>query len=233
MIAIKDLNKTFGKNQVLSNLNLEINEQGVFAILGPNGSGKSTLIKSLLGLCIPDSGEIQFKGESVLKKHHYRNNIQYLPQIAKFPGNLKVKELIAMIKDLRKGASRYEEIIEKFALEESLNKKLHALSGGTRQKINLLLCFMFDGDLIILDEPTTGLDPKATVYLKQLIREEKDKGKTILITSHIMQFVEEISDELVYLLEGHIYFRGTPDSLKQKAETRDFEEAIASLTEQD
>lgn len=231
MILVKDLNKSFGKNQVLTQLNLCINEPGVFAILGPNGSGKSTLIKSILGLCIPDSGEIEFNGNSVLKKHQYRHNIQYLPQIAKFPGNLKVKELIAMIKDLRKGASRLEEIIEKFGLKEYLNEKLHALSGGTRQKINILLCFMFDGELIILDEPTTGLDPKATLYLKQLIREEREKGKTILITSHIMQFVEEISDELVYLLEGRIYFRGNPDTLKERANTSDFEEAIAFLTQ--
>ena len=103
------------------------------------------------------------------------------------------------------------------------------LSGGTKQKVNLVLTFMFDSPLIILDEPTTGLDPIAHIRLKQLINEEKAKGKTILITSHIMSFVEEISDQIVFILEGKIYFKGTIPELKSKTKESDFEHAIASI----
>ncbi len=229
MIEIKGLHKKFGKNQVLVDLDLDIQSKGIFTILGPNGSGKSTLIKSILGLSLPDKGSIKLKGKSVLNKSEYRREVQYLPQIASFPGNLKVRELINMLKDIRSGEGNEKELIQQFGLEDSLNKKLNSLSGGTRQKVNILLTFMFDGDLMILDEPTTGLDPRALLTLKELILKEKAKGKTILITSHIMQFVEEMSDELVYLLEGKIYFRGTVEELLSKTKQTDFENAIATI----
>lgn len=230
MIQINGLHKQFGSNRVLIDLDLAIDTKGILAILGPNGSGKSTLIKSILGMSIPDRGTIHFDEQRILGRSAYRKRIQYLPQIATFPGNLRVSELINMIKDLRSTEARDKELVEKFKLEESLGKKLSSLSGGTRQKINILLTFMFDGDLIILDEPTTGLDPQAIITLKAIIREEKRRGKTILITSHIMQFVEEMADELVYLLEGRIYFRGTVQNLKDRANTHNFEQAIALLT---
>mgnify|MGYP001580092412 FL=1 len=135
-----------------------------------------------------------------------------------------------MIKDLRANNSKNEEpLIKLFKLEPFLNKKLGNLSGGTKQKVNLVLTFMFDSPLVILDEPTTGLDPISLIRLKDLITKEKEKGKTILITSHIMSFVEEVADEIVFLLEGKIYFKGTISELKSKTEQPDFEHAIASI----
>lgn len=230
MIEIKDLYKKFGKNEVLKGIDLSIKEGGIFAILGPNGSGKTTLIKSILGMVIPNSGEIYINGESLKNNYKYRERIDYLPQIANFPGNLKVNELIAMIKDLRnfKGDAD-QELIKLFKLKSFLNKKLVNLSGGTKQKVNLVLTFMFDSPLIILDEPTSGLDPISHLRLKELIFREKEKGKTILVTSHILNFVEEISDEIVFLLEGKIYFKGSSESLKEKTNQPDFEHAIASI----
>ena len=230
MIEIKELHKKFGKNQVLKGVDLDINQGGIFAILGPNGSGKTTLIKSVLGMVIPQSGTININGKTIKKDWKYRKDIDYLPQIANFPNNLSVKELIKMIKDLRANYTQKDlELIELFKLEPFLNKKLGNLSGGTKQKVNLVLTFMFDSPLIILDEPTTGLDPIALIRLKGLINSEKEKGKTILITSHIMSFVEEISDEIVFLLEGKIYFKGTISELKSKTDQPDFEHAIASI----
>jgi Cu-processing system ATP-binding protein len=142
---------------------------------------------------------------------------------------LKVKELIKMIKDLRKPTDEDERLIQLFKLESFLDKKLGNLSGGTKQKVNLVLTFMFDSPLIILDEPTTGLDPISLIRLKDLIQTKKAKGKTILITSHIMSFVEEISDEIVFILEGKIYFKGTIQKLKTKTNQLNFEHAIASI----
>lgn len=230
MIEVKDLYKKFGKNEVLKGIDLSISEGGIFSILGPNGSGKTTLIKSILGMVLPDSGEIFINGKSLKNDYKYRDKIDYLPQIANFPGNLKVNELIAMIKDLRASkATKDEELIELFKLQPFLDKRLVNLSGGTKQKVNLVLTFMFDSPLIILDEPTSGLDPISHLRLKNLIFSEKEKGKTILVTSHILSFVEEIADEIVFILEGKIYFKGTIPELKSKTEQLDFEHAIASI----
>jgi Cu-processing system ATP-binding protein len=230
MIEVKDIHKRFGQNNVLEGIDLTIDTKGIFAVLGPNGSGKTTLIKSILGMVIPDKGNIFIDGKAIKGEWNYRNNIDYLPQIANFPGNLSVQELINMIKDLRSSKKADDQrLIELFRIEPFLNKKLSNLSGGTKQKVNLVLTFMFDSPLIILDEPTTGLDPIAHIRLKQLINEEKAKGKTILITSHIMSFVEEISDQIVFILEGKIYFKGTITELKSKTNESDFEHAIASI----
>ncbi len=229
MITIKNLHKHFGKNKVISGVNLNISEGGVFAILGPNGSGKTTLIKCILGMVIPTMGKIYVRDTSIKNNWIYRRDIDYLPQIANFPSNLSVKELIKMIKDLRGKFCDETPLIERFQLESVLNSKLGTLSGGTKQKVNLLLTFMFDSPLIILDEPTSGLDPIALIRLKELIRQEKIKGKTIVITSHIMSFVEEMADEIVFLLGGQVYYKGTIDGLKKKTAQQDFEHAIATV----
>ena len=229
MIQVENLYKKFGKNEVLKGLDLTIDKGGIFAVLGPNGSGKTTLIKSILGMVVPNKGTIAVSGISIKKNWKYRKEIDYLPQIANFPGNLKVKELVRMIKDLRQMPSQEEKLIEIFQLESFLDKKLSTLSGGTKQKVNIVLAFMFDCPLLILDEPTTGLDPASLISLKKLIQKEKANGKTILITSHIMQFVAEVADEIVYLLEGSIYFKGTIEQLKTKTNQTDLEHAIAAI----
>ena len=232
MIQIEKVYKKFGKNQVLSDLDLDIQGGGIFAILGPNGSGKTTLIKIILGMVVPNKGRISVLDKIIKKNWKYRQEIDYLPQIANFPGNLKVKELVRMIKDLRQKESKEEELIALFGLGPFLDKKLGTLSGGTKQKVNIVLTFMFDSPLIILDEPTTGLDPASLIKLKELILQEKKKGKTILITTHIMQFVEEMADEIVYLLEGNIYFKGNIEELMAKTKQTDFEHAIAAISTQ-
>ncbi len=229
MIRIENLHKKFGKLPVLSGLDLDIEAGGIFAVLGPNGSGKTTLIKSLLGMVIPDKGEISIQGISVLGKSEYRNEINYLPQIANFPANLTVKELLAMVKNLRPKKSDDNDLIALFNLEEHLEKKLGNLSGGTKQKVNIVLTFMFDSEMLILDEPTTGLDPISLIRLKEVIQKEKNQGKTILITTHIMSFVEEMADEIVFLLDGKIYFKGSSDHLKSETNESDLEHAIAAL----
>jgi len=229
MIQIENLYKKFGKNEVLSGLDLNIEKGGIFAVLGPNGSGKTTLIKSILGMVIPNKGTIAVNGVAIKKNWKYRQEIDYLPQIANFPGNLKVKELIRMIKDLRQRDSIEDKLIATFQLEPFLDKKLSTLSGGTKQKVNIVLAFMFDSPLLILDEPTTGLDPASLINLKKLIQKEESAGKTILITSHIMQFVAEVADDIVYLLEGEIYFKGSIEELQAKTNQTDLEHAIAAI----
>lgn len=229
MINMTDIHKKFGQVQVLKEVDLEIKSGGIFAVLGPNGSGKTTLIKSILGMVIPDSGMIEFKGNSISSQFEYRNEINYLPQIANFPSNLTINELVSMIKNLRTKTATDDKLIGLFGLEPFLNQKLGNLSGGTRQKVNLVLAFMFDSPLLILDEPTTGLDPVALIALKKLILKEKENDKTILITTHIMDFVNEMADEIVFLLDGKIYFKGTVQALKDKTEEQVLEKAIANI----
>jgi Cu-processing system ATP-binding protein len=230
VIKITHLHKKFGKNQVLKDLNLTIDSGGIIAILGPNGSGKTTLIKAILGMVLPDKGTILIDDNNITKNSSYREQIDYLPQLANFPNNLKLKELLTMIKDLRAKETKKEQmLIERFGLEPYLNKKLAHLSGGTRQKVNLVLALMYDSPLIILDEPTSGLDPVSLLHLKELLLQEKQAGKTILLSSHITSFVEKMADQLVFLLEGKIYFQGSIAQLKEQSNETNFERAIASI----
>jgi Cu-processing system ATP-binding protein len=233
MIKVKDIHKQFGQVKVLDGVSFDINQQGVVAVLGPNGSGKTTVLKTILGMVLPQSGEIFYKGQPIIGKWDYRKEIGYLPQIAQFPDNLVVSELIDMIKNIRNMPSKEEEIIELFGVQPFLDKKLSNLSGGTKQKVNLVLTFMFDSPLYILDEPTAGLDPVSLIHLKELIQNEKSKGKTLLITTHIMSLVEELSDEIIFLLEGKIYFQGSVQELEKETGQSDLEHAIARILEKD
>ncbi len=231
MIRIENLSKAYHKNQVLKDVNLELDPNKIIAILGPNGSGKTTLIKSILGLVIPQKGDIIFNGQSVIGEWEYRNEISYLPQIARFPENLKVSELIALVKDIRQQEANDEILIQYFGLENELKKPLRNLSGGTRQKVNMVLAFMFDSPVIILDEPTVGLDPVAISRFKELLQKEKAKGKLIIFTTHIMSLVQEISDEIIFLLEGDIYFQGSVQDLINQNGSTQLESAITNLIE--
>jgi Cu-processing system ATP-binding protein len=229
MITLQHINKSFGRLQVLNDVSFSIEKGGVFAVLGPNGSGKTTILKLLLGMVIPQSGDITLEGKSILNGWDYRKSLGYLPQIARFPDNLTVEELIKMIQDIRQEPSNYEDLIKLFDLNKFLDKKLGNLSGGTRQKVNIVLMFMFDCPIYILDEPTAGLDPISMIHLKELIEKEKKAGKIILITTHILSLVEAMADEIIFLLEGEIHFRGTLKSLYSQTSTTDLEHSIASL----
>jgi Cu-processing system ATP-binding protein len=183
-------------------------------------------------MVIPDSGVITMGNKNIAGDWEYRNDISYMPQVARFPQNLKVVELLKMIKDLRQNSENEDELISMFKLEEFMDKKLRNLSGGTIQKVNILLTFMFNSPYLVLDEPTNGLDPVALIRFKELLREQKENGKIILISTHIMNFVEEISDSIVFLLDGSVYFQGTVDELKQQSANQNFEMAIANILNQ-
>ncbi len=233
MITIQHLHKAFGKNKVLKGLDINFDKPGITAVLGPNGSGKTTLIKSILGMVLPDKGKILAFGKEIKGAWKYREQIAYLPQIARFPDNLTPNELVSMVKDLHGGTAEETSLIKLFELEPFLDKRLGNLSGGTRQKVNLVLTFMYDCPLIILDEPTAGLDPISLVRLKKLIEDQRSAGKTILITTHVMNLVEELADEVLYLLDGLIHFRGSLGVLKDTYGEKSVERAIATLLEQE
>jgi Cu-processing system ATP-binding protein len=230
MIRIEDLHKSFGKQQVLQGIDISIDQPGtISAILGPNGSGKTTLIKSVLGMVIPDRGTIEINDQNVRGKWMYRKHLDYLPQHAKFPENLRVAELISMIKDIRSIGNDERHLVDLFSLESHLGKRINTLSGGTLQKVNLTLALMDDNPLLILDEPTSGLDPVTLIRFKEYLMEQRTKGKIILITTHIMSLVEEVADEIIFLLEGRIHYRGTVSEIKDAYSAASLEHAIANI----
>jgi Cu-processing system ATP-binding protein len=230
VISVKNLCMNYGRTAVLRDISLDIRPGAIHALLGPNGSGKSTLIKCILGLVIPKSGEITVQGTPAGRTWQYRSRIGYMPQIANFPENMKVKELIKMMKDLRGQASpKEEELIAMLKLEESLPKSLKSLSGGTRQKVNALLALMFDAPILIFDEATVGLDPVTRLHFKQYLLKEKEEGKTILLVSHFIQEVEELADEIIFMLEGKIYYQGSLEALKSNNHGDNLEKVIASI----
>ncbi len=230
MIRIDQVSKSFGKLEVLKDISCTFEQQGrIVAILGPNGSGKTTLIKSILGMVLPDVGEISVVGQPIRGRWAYREAISYLPQIARFPDNLRVIELLRMVQDLRQQPAHPEQLIKRFGLTSHLHKRLSTLSGGTRQKVNLVLAFMYDTPLLILDEPTAGLDPVAIIQLKEMLGQAREKGKLVLLTTHIMPLVEELADEVVFLLDGRIKFRNSIEVLKHTFNAANVEQAIARL----
>ncbi|MEO7996511.1 MAG: ABC transporter ATP-binding protein [Gemmatimonadaceae bacterium] len=229
MIVANKLSKKYGQSVVLRLLDVTIRPHRVTAIVGPNGTGKTTFIKSVLGLVRPDAGELWFDGERILSDPGYRARIGYMPQIARFPENLTANEFLNFLTDLRGETTEREELIQLFNLQSQMNKQLRVLSGGTKQKVNAVAALMFAPDLYILDEPTAGLDPVAAGVMKQLIQRERARGRTIIITSHIMSEIEELADDIVYLTDGQAAFSGTVSDLRASTAQTTLERAVATL----
>lgn len=229
-IVITRLSKRFGAFQVLRSVDLSVRTGRVIAIVGPNGAGKTTLIKSILGLIRPTSGRIAVDGTDVVGHDAYRSRVGYMPQIARFPDNLSGAELIAMLKDLRGRTVELDvELIESFGLASVLDQPLRVLSGGTRQKVNAAMAFLFSPDLLVLDEPTAGLDPLASSILKDKILADRGAGRTVVVTSHIMNELEELADDVAFMLDGSAAFVGTLDELKRITAQTTLERAVATM----
>jgi len=230
MIEVKHIGKKFGNLEVLKDVSASFISGGSYAIVGPNGSGKTTLIKSILGMVLPDSGLISFDGNSIAGQWHYRENIGYMPQIGRYPDNMKIGQLLNMMKDLRGTGRRVdEELVTELQLDVLFNKRMHTLSGGTRQKVSAALAFLFDPSVLILDEPTAGLDPLSVEILKAKILKEKERGKIFLITSHIMSDLDELTSDLIYLEDGVVRYSNPLQLLKQQTGEEKLGRAIASM----
>ncbi|WP_187261873.1 ABC transporter ATP-binding protein [Pontibacter beigongshangensis] len=230
MIKIENLYKSYGKLQVLNNVSVALDVGKVVSIIGPNGAGKTTMSKCILGMVLPDSGDILMNGDSVLNKHAYRSQIGYMPQIGRYPENMKVRQVIEMIRDIRLDVKEVdEELIGLYGLQEMYNKRMGALSGGNKQKVSAALAFLFNPKVLILDEPTAGLDPISAEILKCKILKEKKNGKLIMITSHIMSEIEEVADEVLCLMDGKVKFHETITGLKQQTNEERLSRAIAKI----
>jgi ABC-type multidrug transport system, ATPase component len=233
MIDARNVTKKFGKLVALNDVTIQCNKGECIALIGPNASGKTTFIKCILGMVTPDSGTILFDNKNISKSWIYRKQIGYMPQIGRYPEHMKIGQVFDMIEDIRTHhkITPDEELLNAFRLHEMWNKRMSTLSGGTRQKVSAALSFLFDADVLILDEPTSGLDPISSEILKQKIIKEKEKGKLILITSHVLNELDDLATEIIYMQEGKVKFHTPLRTLRAKTGEEKLSKAIARIIE--
>lgn len=233
MIKIENLTKRFKKLSALDNVSAEIPGGRVVSLIGPNGSGKTTLIKCVLGMVRPDSGNIYFDNHVIRNDYKYRDRIGYMPQIGRYPDNMRIGQVLEMIKNIRGVHNRRldEELYNAFELGRIKDKYMQSLSGGTRQKVSATLAFMFNPDVFVLDEPTAGLDPLASEILKNKIEREKSRGKLVLISSHILSDLDELTDDVMYLHDGQLQFYDSLAGIKNLTGEDRLSTAIARIIE--
>ena len=225
MITIKNLNKSYGKLHVRHNINLQLEKGQCIGFVGPNGCGKTTLMKCILGLATPQSGEVIVNGMNVQDNPSYRQHIGFMQQNSCFPENMSVRETFKTIEDVRStDVTLDKELYEAYAIDRIAEKKTKTLSGGTSQKVNAALAFLFNPDILILDEPTASLDPLAANILKEKIVKEKDK--LVFITSHILSELEGIVTHIIFMEEGHILFFKPVDELLKETQQDNVSQAV-------
>lgn len=231
MIEFSGVTKRFGTVDVLRGVDLRVARGRVLGLVGPNGTGKTTLIKMLLRLAHPTSGVIRVGDRRVSDDESYRANIGYMPQIARFPDNLTAIDLFALLRGLRgqSGPGDEKRLIARFGLADHVDKPLRVLSGGTRQKVNAAMALLFDPPVLVLDEPTAGLDPLSSASLKDEILARRENGATVLVTSHIMSELEELCDDVAFLLDGVVRFAGPIAELTTMTRQSTLERAVAAL----
>ena len=231
MIRIDHISKRFKKLQVLDSITADFNKGQVVSLIGPNGSGKTTLIKSILGMVKPNSGKIFVDGQLIDHHPSYREKIGYMPQIGRYPDNMKIGQLFTMLRQIRNAdeTTLDKTLINLFELEKIFEKPMRTLSGGTRQKVSAAIAFLFNPPILILDEPTAGLDPLASEILKEKIITEKKKNKTILITSHILSDLDDLTTHVMYMQEGKQQFFKSIETLQEETGELRLGKAIARI----
>lgn len=232
MIEAAGICKSFGRVRALEGFTVRMPVGRAFSLIGPNGSGKSTFLKCLLGTVIPDRGALSLDGENLLASPAPRARIGYMPQIGRYPDNLRVGQLFEMLGEIRRdsdGRRRDRELIEAFGIDKIAQKPMRTLSGGTRQRVSACVAFLFDPEVLVLDEPTAGLDPVSVEILKEKVLAERKKGKLILLTSHILSDLEEITTDVLFLMDGRLRFSRPIEELRAEAGEEKLGRLVARL----
>ncbi|MDP1843594.1 MAG: ABC transporter ATP-binding protein [Sediminibacterium sp.] len=232
MIIATNVSKQFGNLKALNDFSVTCNKGECIALIGPNGSGKTTFIKTMLGMVVCDSGFITFNGINIKNNWQYRSQIGYMPQTGRYPENMTIGQVLEMMKDLRKTTKHDildEDLIEQFELNKLMHKRMRTLSGGTKQKVSAALAFLFNPAVLILDEPTAGLDPVSSEILKEKIIKEKQNGKLILISSHILSELDNLVTQVIYMQDGSLCFHKSMEQLKEDTGEEKLAKAIAQV----
>lgn len=227
-IVVEGLGKRYARHWALRGVNARFAEGEVVMIIGPNGSGKTTLIKCLLGLVHASEGAINVNGHPVEQGPGYRARLGYMPQYAEFPRELTVDQLLRMMNDVRdaRSGSTDDRLIGSLGVDALLDKRIGRLSGGMRQKVSAVLAFRYKPDVLVLDEPTAGLDPLSAAKLMDAVLRAKRAGATVLITSHIMEEVQAYGDRVAYLEDGRLRFALPPETLLEVTGERTLSAAL-------
>ncbi|HRO08383.1 MAG TPA: ABC transporter ATP-binding protein [Saprospiraceae bacterium] len=230
MIELKEVSKNFGLTHALNNVNLKLGSEQCIGLIGPNACGKTTMIKSILSIVVPTAGDILIDGKSIKNDVSYKSLIGYMPQIGRYPENMSIGQVVDMIKSIRNNEQVLDlELWDAFNLDSMKDKKMHALSGGTIQKVSATIAFMFNPKILILDEPTAGLDPLASEILRDKIKKERNNGKLIIITSHLLNELNDVLSHIVFMEEGKIVFYKDIESLLEETGQPLISKAISYL----
>ncbi len=229
LLQLINLTKKFGDQTALNNINIEINTNEIIGLLGPNGAGKSTLMKSIVGALRIDEGQILFNGNDIGENEiETKKNIGFLPENNPLYSEMYVKEYLSFVADLHQvSKQRIEEVIDLVGITPEKSKKISQLSKGYKQRVGLAQAILHAPDLLVLDEPTNGLDPNQIIEIRNLIR-EIGKEKTVILSTHLMQEVEALCSRVILIHQGNIIQDTTIEEFKGKYGS--LEEAFASYT---
>jgi len=218
-LEVKNLTKTFGKLRAVDHASFEVPEGSIFGLIGRNGAGKTTTIRMMMGIYLPDEGDVFLKGAKV--GQDFKNRVGYLPEERGLYKKMKVIDTLLYFSEV-KGKSgkeiirKADEYLKRFELFDRKNSKVEDLSKGNQQKIQFISTILHDPDFIILDEPFAGLDPVNTNLLKDIILEMKQKGKVIIFSTHLMDFAERMCDHIAMIDQGKIILKGSLTDIKSK-----------------
>ncbi|MBR5146156.1 MAG: ATP-binding cassette domain-containing protein [Bacteroidales bacterium] len=233
LIEINNVSKTYGNYKALNNISIKVPKQSIYGLLGPNGAGKTTLIRMLNQITAPDEGEIIFNGEKLNRNHI--SDIGYLPEERGLYKAMKVGEqaiYLAQLKGVSKkeAEKRLKQWFNKFGITDWWNKKVEELSKGMQQKIQFIVTVIHNPQLLIFDEPFSGFDPINVNLLKKEILELRDKGATIIFSTHNMASVEELCDNIMLINKGEKILEGSVYQVKQDFKDNNFEVVLRQQT---
>lgn len=230
MIELKNISKSFGKTDALRDVTLFLEAGKCIGLIGPNACGKTTILKNILSIVVPSKGQILFDGKDIAGDVLYKTRIGYMPQMGRYPENMNVTQVINMIRGIRKyQGDEDRELYDAFELDKIGHKKMCTLSGGTIQKVSASLAFLFDPHVLILDEPTAGLDPLASEILRDKIIRERQKGKLILITSHLLSELDDLLTDIIFMQEAEVLFFSSVSKLFEATGEARISKAIIKL----
>ena len=217
MIRVDNLTKRYGRFLAVDDVSFEVKQGEIFAFLGPNGSGKTTTMKTLVGLVKPTSGRIFVHGIDVhLHEKEAKAAVSYLPQRVAFPENLTAREILQFYAKLRGvSKSKTEDVLEKARFNGFSDKYVGEFSGGMVQRLGLAVISLPDTPILLLDEPTASLDPQGVKRFREFVLEQKEQGKTILFSTHLLAEAEQLADRVGIFVGGKLVAQESVESLRQ------------------
>jgi ABC-2 type transport system ATP-binding protein len=217
ILAVRDVRKTFGTVRAVDGVSFTVRRGTITGLLGRNGAGKTTTIRMITGIFMPDAGSIEWRGGDAGVSFHDR--IGYLPEERGLYKQMKIVELLLFLAEIKghpaaQTRPRIDAWLERFELTDKRDAKIEELSKGNQQKVQLIGALLHDPELIILDEPQSGLDPVNMVLIRNLLQDLRQEGKTILLSTHMMAEAEKMADEIILIHQGKVVLEGTLDQVR-------------------